>query len=97
MGSHQLALLRCWKMGSQSLTSFPTSARIASRSLNIGGPSGKDGEFVVKTVEVEFGDDAVVSLLQYEPSAFDRKLTCNQFVFPLRELETFDVVGMAAA
>ena len=63
------------------------------RELDIGGSSGEDGEFVVKAVQVQLGDDAVVPLLQDEAAAFNRKLTRDQFVFALGQLEAFDKAG----
>lgn len=65
--------------------------------FDIGGSSGEDGEFVVKALEIQLGDDAVMSLLQHELPALDGELTRDQLEFALRQLEAIDIVGMIAA
>ena len=65
--------------------------------FDIRGAAGEDGEFVVETTEVQFRDDAIVPLLQYESAALDGELACDEFVLPLGELEAVDIVGVVTA
>lgn len=65
--------------------------------FDIRGTAGEDGELIVETGEVQFGDDAVMPLLQYESAALNGELACDEFEFSLGEFEAVDIVGVVAA